>query len=242
MRNLRLLIEYDGTDFVGWQIQATGRSIQGEITRAVEQVVQGSVNLIGAGRTDAGVHARGQVANFRTESGIQATALHAALNGLLPPDIRVHGVTEVAESFHARYDARERRYRYFIGRIPAAIGRQYRWFVRTALDLGAMNRTAAAIVGEHDFGAFCKSTAAVEHHRCVVAFAGWESGEGLLVFEIRSNRFLHGMVRALVGTMVDVGRGFTAEAEFGDILKSGDRSRAGMAAPPHGLVLEEVVY
>ncbi len=242
MRNIRLLLEYDGTEFVGWQTQASGRSVQAEITRVLEQVVQDPVNLIGAGRTDAGVHALGQVANFRTASGIPPAVLHHALNGLLPADIRVHAVEEVAEAFHARYDARERRYRYVIGRIPAAIGRQYRWYVRRELDVPAMQRIAASLAGEHDFEAFCKSAADVDHYRCTVTSATWTEGGGVLELRIAANRFLHGMVRALVGTMVDVGRGSTAEAEFPAILESRDRAAAGMAAPARGLILEKVLY
>jgi len=242
MRNLRLLLEYDGTAFVGWQIQANGRSVQGEISRVLEQVLQEKVNLIGAGRTDAGVHARGQVASVRTESDMECPALMHALNGLLPPDVRVLGLTDVPEAFHARFDARERRYRYVIGRIPAAIGRQYRWYLQKELDVAAMNRIAARIVGEHDFEAFCKYAAEVEHYRCTVTGAVWEQGPGVLSFRISANRFLHGMVRALVGTMVDVGRGYTLEQEFEGIMQSRDRARAGMAAPAQGLALEEVVY
>jgi tRNA pseudouridine38-40 synthase len=242
MRNLRLLLEYDGTAFVGWQMQANGRSVQGEITRVLEQVVRESVNLIGAGRTDAGVHARGQVANFRTDSEIESFALQQAMNGLLPPDVRVLEVANVPEAFHARFDARERRYRYFIGRTPAAIGRQYRWYLRRDLDVAVMNRIAVRIIGDHDFEAFCKYAADVDHYRCTVTGAGWEAGEGLLTFQVGANRFLHGMVRTLVGTMVDVGRGYTSEQEFEEIMQSRDRARAGMAAPAHGLVLEQVVY
>jgi tRNA pseudouridine38-40 synthase len=242
MRNLRLLLEYDGTDFVGWQIQANGRSVQGEIAKALGRVLQEQVNLIGAGRTDAGVHARGQVANFRTSNGIAPAALLSALNGLLPPDIRVRTLEDVPEAFHARFDARGRRYRYFIGRLPRAIGRQYQWSLRRELDLPVLRRIAERIVGDHDFEAFCKAAAEVDHYRCIVVSAVWEEGDGLLVFDIRANRFLHGMVRALVGTMVDVGRGHTTEEEFVAILAGRDRTRVGMAAPAHGLILEEVLY
>jgi tRNA pseudouridine38-40 synthase len=226
MRNLRLLLEYDGTAFVGWQMQANGRSVQGELTRVLEQVLQEQVNLIGAGRTDAGVHARGQVASVRTENDMECPELEHALNGLLPPDVRVLDLADVPVAFHARFDARERRYRYVIARVPAAIGRQYQWYMRKELD----------------FEAFCKYAADVEHYRCTVTDAGWDEGPGVLTFRIAANRFLHGMVRALVGTMVDVGRGHTMEQEFEGIMQSRDRARAGMAAPAHGLILEQVLY
>jgi tRNA pseudouridine38-40 synthase len=242
MRNVRLLVEYDGTGFVGWQIQREGRSVQGEIARVLGQVLQEEVNLLGAGRTDAGVHASGQVANFRTQSGIECSRLHRALNGLLPEDIRIHRVDDVPETFHARFDARERRYRYAIATAPVALGRQYCWQIGYALDRSVLPRLAALLPGDRDFGAFCKSAVEVDHTRCTVTEAIWEPATDRLTFRIAANRFLHGMVRALVGTMVDVARGYTAEGEFEAIMASGDRRRAGMAAPACGLMLERVLY
>lgn len=242
MRNIRLLVEYDGTGFVGWQIQREGRSVQGEILRVLGEVLQEHVNLIGAGRTDAGVHATGQVANFRTRSGMASSRLQRALNGLLPEDIRVHRVEDVPEAFHARFDARERRYRYTIATTPLAVGRQYCWQIGYALDRAVLPRLAALLPGDGEFGAFCKSAADVEHTRCTVTDAVWTWAGDRLTFRIGANRFLHGMVRALVGTMVDVARGYTPEGEFSAIMTSGDRSRAGMAAPACGLVLERVLY
>lgn len=242
MRTLKLVLEYDGTAFVGWQFQANGRSVQEEITRVLDQVLQEPVTLTGAGRTDSGVHARGQVASVRTANAMSTGSLLAALNGLLPDDVRVHSVEEVSPEFHARFSARERTYRYFIGLYPAAIGRQYRWYVRYDLNLEVMNRVAADVVGDHDFTSFCRSDSEVNHHRCTVHRSFWEQHTGALTYEICANRFLHGMVRALVGTMVDIGRGFTPYAEFAAILDARDRRRAGMAAPPQGLFLEEVTY
>jgi tRNA pseudouridine38-40 synthase len=242
MRDIKLLIEYDGTNFVGWQTQENGRTVQEEITKVLEQVLQEPVNLIGAGRTDSGVHARGQVASFRTESALGTGSLFSALNGVLPEDIYIHSVEEAPAGFHPRYDARERAYRYFITLKPTAIGRQYQWYVKYDLHVGDMNLVAAQIVGEHDFESFCKYDADVDHHRCTVFKSLWTESSGTLVYEIRANRFLHGMVRALVGTMVDVGRGYTPVAEFAAIIAAKDRRKAGMAAPPHGLFLEEVLY
>ena len=242
MRNIRLLVEYDGTDFVGWQTQANGRSVQEEITKILEKVLREHVNLIGSGRTDSGVHARGQVANFRTGSEMDPDSMLAALNGLLPRDIAVHSAEVVPEDFHARFDARERTYRYLISLRPLAVGRQYQWYVKFNLDLPAMKTVARDILGEHDFESFCKSLAGVENHRCTVTKSEWSRSDTTLVYEVRANRFLHGMVRGLVGTMVDVGRGYTASLAFREILRAKDRARAGMAAPPHGLFLEQVLY
>ena len=242
MRNLKLLIEYDGTSFVGWQIQANGRSVQEEITKVLEQILQEPITLIGSGRTDSGVHARGQVANFTTNSSLGVGSILSGLNGILPEDVYIHSVEDVRPEFNARFDARERLYRYFVAMEPTAIGRHYQWYVKYDLSLEAMNTVAGEIIGEHDFGSFCKYEAEVNHHRCTVMASHWTKTKGMLIYEIRANRFLHGMVRALVGTMIDVGRGFTPQAAFAEIMAAKDRRKAGMAAPPQGLFLEEVVY
>jgi len=242
MRNVKLVIEYDGTGFVGWQSQVNGRSVQDEIRRVLSQVLQEPVNLIGAGRTDSGVHARGQVANFQTGSKLDINSIFNALNGLLPDDVYVHSAEEVPENFHARYDARERVYGYYISSKPVAIGRFYKWFVKYNLEFTVMNTVAKQIVGEHDVEAFCKYDAEVDHYRCTVSKSEWLQTPDGLQYEVRSNRFLHGMVRALVGTMVDIGRGYIPASAFREIMDGKDRRKAGMAAPPHGLVLEEVIY
>jgi tRNA pseudouridine38-40 synthase len=242
MRDIKLLIEYDGTNFVGWQTQANGRSVQEEITKVLDQILQEPINLIGSGRTDAGVHARGQVASFRTNSQLGVGSIMSGLNGILPEDIYIHAVEEVPEGFNARYDARERVYKYYISMKPTAIGRHYQWYVKYDLNLVSMNAVAAQIMGDHDFESFCKYDADVKDFRCTVTTSIWRATPGLYHYEIRANRFLHGMVRALVGTMIDVGRGFIPVASFKDILAARDRRKAGMAAPPQGLFLEEVVY
>jgi tRNA pseudouridine38-40 synthase len=242
MRDIKLVIEYDGTNFVGWQTQINGRSVQEEITKVLEQILQESVSLIGSGRTDSGVHARGQVASFRTESGMGVGSILSGLNGLLPEDVYVHSAEEMPGAFNARYDARERVYRYYVGTKPCSIGRQYQWFVKYSLNIGAMNAVASQIIGDQDFESFCKYEADVNHYRCTVGKSNWIETPGKLVYEIRANRFLHGMVRALVGTMVDVGRGYTPVALFKEIISARDRRKAGMAAPPQGLFLEEVIY
>jgi tRNA pseudouridine38-40 synthase len=242
MRNIKLVMEYDGTDFAGWQMQAEGRTVQGEITKVLEQVLQESITLIGAGRTDSGVHARAQVANFQTQSDLGTGVILSALSGLLPDDMYVYSVEEVPASFQARYDARERVYRYYITTKPAAIGRQYQWYVKYDLDMELMNRAALSFLGEVDFSAFSKHDVDVKHYRCTVTRSVWLKTQFLIIYEIAANRFLHGMVRALVGTMVDVGRGYLALSDLPSIIGSGDRRRAGMAAPPQGLFLEQIRY
>lgn len=242
MRNIKLLIEYDGTNYVGWQRQENGKSVQGEIESALQRVLQKEVSVIGAGRTDAGVHARGQVASVRAETKLEPSEIGGALNALLPEDIVIHNVEEVPAEFHARYSAKERRYSYLIARDPTALQRQYSWYLKYNLDVDLMKRAAESIIGTHDFESFCKANSDVDHYRCTVATAVWKEESTLLQFTISADRFLHGMVRALVGTMVDVGRGYTSLDEFLKILEKKDRKEAGMAAPARGLVLEEVVY
>ncbi len=242
MRNIKLLIEYDGTNYCGWQRQENGLTIQAEIENVLSKVLQENVSIIGAGRTDAGVHARGQVANFRTETSLELKEIHSALNGLLPEDIVIHSVEDVHIDFHARYSAKERVYSYCITQRPTALTRLYSWHLNYNLKLDVMRWAAASIIGVHDFESFCKANSEVDHHRCNVMAAQWECEDARLKFTIRADRFLHGMVRALVGTMVNVGRGYTRLEEFVKILEKKNRSEAGQAAPAKGLVLEEIVY
>ena len=242
MRAFKLTIEYDGTDFVGWQSQLNGRAVQDELLRALHQILGEEVTLVGAGRTDSGVHARGQVAGFRTEKTIVPGKLLASLNGVLPGDVRVLSAEEVPASFHARFDARQRRYSYCIALKPTALDRRTSWYVKYPLDDNVMKEAAARFLGKHDFSAFCKHEAEVENRVCTVVQSEWNAGEDRLVYRIAADRFVHGMVRALVGTMVDIGRGYTPLGQLKEILASGDRSAAGTAAPARGLCLEEVLY
>ena len=168
MRDIKLVVEYDGTNFVGWQMQANGRSVQEEITKVLEQILQEPMNLIGSGRTDAGVHARGQVASFRTESLMGVGSMVSALNGLLSDDINICSAEEMPGEFNARYDAKERVYRYYVATRATAIGRQYHWLLKYSLNVVAMNTVAAQIIGDHDFESFCKHDTEVRHFRCTV--------------------------------------------------------------------------
>jgi tRNA pseudouridine38-40 synthase len=242
MRNIKLLIEYDGTNYVGWQRQENGKSIQGEIESVLHQMLQEKVNVIGAGRTDAGVHAHGQVANFRTETNLDLISIKGGLNGMLPEDIVVQNVQEVSLDFHARYSAKERQYSYTITCAPLAMMRNYSWYVKYSLDIDLMKKAASAIAGKHDFESFCKVNSEVDHHFCNVNSAMWQEEGSLLRLKISADRFLHGMVRALVGTMVDIGRGYTPFEDLIKILKKKNRAEAGMSAPAKGLVLEEIIY
>jgi tRNA pseudouridine38-40 synthase len=242
MPTIRLIIEYDGTDYVGWQFQTNGRSIQEEIEKAIKQILQADIRITGAGRTDAGVHARGQVASFFVEKDVAIHSLAKSLNSVLPHSIVVREGAEAQLDFNARYDAKKRRYSYSISQEPTAIQRNYCWQVFQRLDIDLMQKCALQIIGEHGFRAFCKVEDDLHQHSCTITSAEWFEHNNLVLFEITANRFLHGMVRTLVGTMVNVGRRYTKVDEFAKILESKDRATAGMSAPAKGLVLEEIYY
>lgn len=242
MRTLRLVIEYDGTHFVGWQSQKSGRTVQDALEQALRILLKEPTRLIGAGRTDAGTHAFGQVAHFQTEAALPADRLVRSLNGLLPPDIAVWAADEVAADFHARYSATRKRYRYRIHQGKAAVNRAQVWTYYSVLSLPPMAAAAHALCGNRAFGAFCKQDPVPEHQTCQVFDAGWSQRGPELVFEIEANRFLRHMVRILVGTMVEIGRGRRPPTTIAELLASGDRTAAGVTAPAHGLCLLWVAY
>jgi tRNA pseudouridine38-40 synthase len=242
MRNIVLVLEYDGTNFFGWQRQAKGRTVQEEIEKQSEIILQEKISLTGAGRTDSGVHARGQVANFFTTSLLPVSKIQYALNGLLPEDIAITASFEVPSEFHSRYSATQRKYSYTIAKLPTALHRKFCWEYFFPLDIEAMNSAASQLIGEMDCSSFCKSDAEVEHKICSIAFAHWMEDEQFLRFQICGNRFLHGMVRAIVGTLVDVGRKAITQEDFLNIIHSRDRTKASQSAPARGLCLEKIEY
>ncbi|OGP54447.1 MAG: tRNA pseudouridine(38-40) synthase TruA [Deltaproteobacteria bacterium RBG_13_52_11] len=245
MRNIKLTIEYDGTAYHGWQIQPGLKTIQGVIRERISQITQEKINLLGAGRTDAGVHALGQVANFHTESTIDLIALQRGLNSLLAPDIVIKGVDEVEEGFHARFSARSKVYEYHILNqpYPSAIGRNYAWFIPHEIDLTSMQKCGRLLIGSHDFSSFRASGDESRHSiREVIRLEIEQRGGHLIVVAIEANAFLREMVRSIVGTLVAVGRGKTSVEEFEEIFQARDRRKAGMTAPAHGLFLAEVKY
>ena len=244
-RNFKLIIEYDGSRYHGWQRQKEDRSIQGEIEKALKTITAGSVTLIGSGRTDAGVHAQGQVANFKCNTRLEPEALMNGLNSLLEDDIVIKVCEPVSTSYHARYDARSKVYHYRILNrpLPAAIGRQYSWFIRKALNHEAMRAAIAHIIGCHDFKSFEGTGGARQHTtRHVYSAELTEQDSGLWVFQIEANGFLRYMVRNMVGTLVDVGLEKLTPPDFKRILDSKDRSQASATAPAHGLTLIKVNY
>jgi tRNA pseudouridine38-40 synthase len=244
-RNIRLLLEYDGTRYHGWQRQADTATIQQTLEEALERLTGEKVVLIGSGRTDAGVHARGQVANFRTNSAIPLKAFHKGLNSLLPKDIVVLSAFEAEPSFHARKSARAKTYEYRILNRPnrSPLSHHYSWWIAEPLDLAAMAGAAAFLPGEHDFTAFRASGSDNLNPVRRVLAAEWRNHPGgWLSFTLTATGFLRGMVRSLVGTMVEVGRGKAPATRLSDLLASHARHQAGPTAPPQGLYLVEVFY
>jgi tRNA pseudouridine38-40 synthase len=262
-RTLKLTLAYDGTAYVGWQRQATGVSIQGLVEGALSRLERAAVSLVVAGRTDAGVHAFGQVASATVATALDAVTIRRALNATLPPDVRVLLVEDVPQDFHARRDARSKIYQYRVrtGELIMPFERHWWWHLTHPPDVAAMQAASAALVGTHDFAAFQSTGSSVKTSTRTVIRAEWHAvahgadragppativrpspdGEAF-IFEIEADGFLRHMVRSIVGTLVDIGEGRRGIASIGELLTSRDRGLAGPTAPAHGLFLVGVRY
>lgn len=244
-RVVALTLEYDGTDFLGFQRQARGRTVQGVLEEALARLLGETTRVIGAGRTDAGVHAIAQVASFACPDRFDDRTVGRALNALLPPDVVVRAVATAPVGFHARFSARSRRYRYTVWNVPwrPALARRYATHVAATLDTAGMAAAGAGLVGERDFAAFAGATGGDEKGtvRRVLDFS-CERRDERVVFEVEANAFLPHMVRNFVGTLLEVGRGAMGVEEFSGVLAGRDRRRAGPTAPARGLCLIAVRY
>lgn len=246
-RSVQLVLHYDGAGFSGWQRQPGERTVQGVLETAVARLCGEAVSIVGAGRTDAGVHARGQAAGLRVPDKWSAAALRKSMNAILPDDVWIAAAFEMRDEFHPRYSAVSRSYSYFVGTddfasSPFRRTRELVW--SKPLDLGRMSEAARAIEGEHCFRAFAVKGTAPERdtHRCTVTRAAWREREGGLAFDIQADRFLHHMVRFLVGTMLDIGQGRREVSVIGELLSQDDNSEVSAPAPAHALFLERVEY
>ncbi len=244
MRIIRLTLEYDGGDYHGWQLQPGVPTIQGVLEEAIKKLSGEEVRVKAAGRTDAGVHALGQVASFETKLALSAGKIASALNALLPKDIAVLEAEEALPSFHPQYSVKEKTYKYLILNrpFPSALWRRYCWHLRTSLELEAMGEAASYFVGSHDFAAFSGSGRGVlSTVRTVREFRIERWGE-FLTFWVTAEGFLRYMVRTMVGTLVLVGRGKLSPKQMAELFSSRDRRRAGPTAPARGLFLVRVCY
>ncbi len=242
-----LLIEYDGADYCGWQRQKDHPTVQASLEEALRTYLRSDdLRITGAGRTDTGVHARGQVAHFEFPAIPEDMWLRfvRALNGLLPRSIALHCAVRTADDFHARYDARRRIYHYHLSTIPLALERSHRLYVIPSLDFERMNDACKVLTGTHDFGAFCRTRSETQNRVCSVFNAQWipEQIPGYWKFTIEADRFLHGMVRSLVGTLLEIGQMQRSVPDLEVALETRDRSMAGPTAPAHALILDHVVY
>lgn len=243
-RRYKATVQYDGTDFLGYQIQATGRTVQGEIEASLQQVTQSFVRIDGAGRTDAGVHATGQVIAFNTGWRHPITDLHRALNATLPPDIVISNLTIADRDFHPRFGAVGRTYRYQIDNQPwpNVLLRRYAYHVEQPLDVGAMNEACNYLIGRHDFASFGQPPQGDKTMRHVTQAEWVAKADNRLFFFITANAFLYRMVRKIVGTLVQVGSGRLSAADVDQILLAKDLQQAAVPAPAHGLCLVKVTY
>lgn len=244
-RNFKLVLEYDGASYHGWQRQQGVLTIQEVLESRLEVMLRSPVRVKASGRTDAGVHAEGQVVNFYSNTSMQATEIQRGLNSLLPPDIVVLHAEEVPHSFHACFSASSKIYEYrILNRIvPSALERSFAWHIRRSLSVSPMRQSLSLIVGTHDFSAFMASGSSVKSTERCIFRAELEIPEpDRFVFVFEANGFLRHMVRNIVGTLVGVGKGVLSPEMFQEILASKDRRRAGMTAPAHGLYLKSVHY
>jgi tRNA pseudouridine38-40 synthase len=242
--NVKLTIEYDGTDYHGWQVQPNGRTIQETLESAIEQLLGCKVRLNASGRTDAGVHALAQVANFVCDGEIDLRQLLRGINAITPHDIVVKRIEPAPDDFDPRRSCRSRVYKYRIWNDPqpSVFHRRYSWHVYDVLGLVAMNEAIRFLEGEHDFASF-QATGCDAAHSVRRVYRNTLSGqEGILVYTIEATAYLRHMVRNIVGTLVEVGRGDRSAADFAELLRARDRTLAGPTAPPQGLFLAEVKY
>lgn len=244
MRNIKLTIEYDGKKFGGWQKQPSKLNIQGEIEQAISEIVSESVELIASGRTDSGVHALGQVANFKTNSNIPIEKMAIAINSKLKKSIVIKRAEEVPENFHARYNCKGKKYRYVINNSSqgTAIYRDLEYYIPQKLDIEKMKQAIKYFEGEHDFKGFRASGTSSKNSVRIIYKAEVIKKDEKIIIELTGNGFMYNMVRIIAGTLVDVGLGKILPEDIPDIILSKDREKAGKTLPGYGLYLVEVYY
>ncbi|RKY86619.1 tRNA pseudouridine(38-40) synthase TruA [candidate division KSB1 bacterium] len=241
-KNIKLTIEYDGTEYAGWQIQPDVKTVQGEIEKALRTILQQNIRIISAGRTDSGVHAINQVVNFTCQNSINKKQLKKSLNSLLPDDIVIKDVVEVPENFNARYDAKSRKYKYIISKYKRALNRLYSWYVPYKLDILAMKKAAKYLIGEKDFTSFSKKYPEETNCTCKIEKIDIKNSDEEITITIVANRFLHSMVRIIVGILVETGKGRFAPEDIKKIIEEKNFKYNKYLAPAKGLFLENITY
>jgi tRNA pseudouridine38-40 synthase len=245
MRNFKMIVEYDGTAYCGWQRQENGITIQQVLEEAIQLITGEKVAVIGSGRTDAGVHALNQVAHFKSNSLLPINSIYRGMNSVLPPDIVVKEMEEVAGEFHAQHDVKSKVYVYKIcnQRLRPVLGRNYFWHISFPLDLERMKKAAQFLIGTHDFSCFCATGTHVKDRvRTITDIEIKTCDDGLIEIKVEAQGFLKYMVRNIIGTLVEVGRNKRKPEEMKVIIESRDRTIAGITAPACGLFLKEVKY
>lgn len=251
----KITLSYNGADFCGWQIQPSAPSVQETLEKALTILLKNGTRVTGAGRTDSGVNAAGYVAHFDTAGEIDCTQIRCKLNAILPPSIAVSGISAVKDGFHARFDATNRKYTYFLHRVKDPFADNFSYFYGyPGLDVDAMNRAAGTLLGTHDFSSFEKSGGDNKTSICTISRAAWSPYEPLmrchpdgpepqyLRFDVEADRFLRNMVRAIVGTLLEVGRGRRSPESVAGLLEAKDRCAAGESVPGHALFLSGIEY
>lgn len=242
MSRYKILIEYDGTAYKGWQKQPNARTVEGEIERGLEQILRRPVDVVGQGRTDSGVHAEAQTAHFDYPGPLDKHKMLFALLGVLPRDIAVWNMEEVAESFHSRFDGKTRQYRYQIITRPSPLWNRTSEMILEELDINAMKECAQLVCGVHNFESFTKSAEDQPDPMCEVLLSKLEADGPLIIYRIKANRFVRHMVRRLVGTMIRVGQGKLRTEDFAGLLHNPSKEKSGHGAAAKGLILEKVEY
>ena len=242
MKNYKLIIQYDGSNYSGWQIQKNSGSVQQTISESIEVILKEKVNLIGSGRTDTGVHAIGQVANFRTETVIDIYRFKHSLNSILPSDILVSSMEEVNFEFHSRFDAKKRTYLYLLTQTRSPFYKNYSYFYPRDIDIEKLNSLSSLFLGEKNFTSFSKKNNEIENKNCTVYNSFWRKRGELVLFSIKASRYLHGMVRTIVGTLLNAQDQKEPEKFINEIFNSENREEAFESVPAKGLFLYKVEY
>ncbi len=242
MNNYKLIIQYDGTAYSGWQIQKGQMTVQQKITESVQTILNEKINLVGSGRTDTGVHALGQTANFRTEQEIDQHRFRYSLNSVLPKDISIIKMEKVSEKFHARFDARNRSYIYLFSKHKSPFYARYSWFYHFDIDCRKLNKLALSILGKQDFSSFSRKNSDTLNKVCEITEVHWRETGGLVIFYISADRFLHGMVRTITGTLLNALKNNLGKRYIEDVISARNREMAAEAVPAKGLFLFKVKY